>query len=98
MDNNIGSILDWPQQDRRCDRIIDDQRYSVLVGDSSELLDVADISSRVADTFTENRTRLVVDQSFYRIRMIRLRESDGNSLAWQNVSEERVGSSVKLRG
>ncbi len=87
MHNNVGAIFDRPQQDRRGDRVIHDQGHSMTVGHARQTLDVADISCRVAYALAEHRARVVVDQLFDCFRMVRLRESDTDSLAGQKVSE-----------
>ncbi len=97
MHHDVGAVFDRPQQDRRGDRVVDDQRHAVFVGHARQRFDVADISRRIADTFAKDRPRLVVDQLLDILGTIRFREADRDSLAWQNVSEQCVGGAVELR-
>ena len=62
MHHDVGAVLDRPQQDRRRDRVVDDQRHAVPVRDVGERLDVADVAGRIADALAEQRAGLVVDQ------------------------------------
>src|ERR1700678_1899035 len=57
--DNIGSIFDRPQEDGRCDRIVDEQWHPVGMSYLRQLLDVADISGRVANTLAVDRPCLV---------------------------------------
>src|SRR5271154_1566686 len=52
--DNIGPVLDWPQQDRRSHRVVDDQRNSLRVRHTGQSLDIADISRRITHTLTED--------------------------------------------
>ena len=97
MHNNVGAEFDRPQQDRCGDGVVDDQRHAVFVCHPGQLLDVADISRRVANAFTEDGPRFLIDQLLYRLRAIRLGESDSDSLAGQQVGEERMSRPVELR-
>src|SRR5882762_1344513 len=97
MHDNIRAVFDRPQQDGCRDRVVDDQRNTVFVGDAGQPLDIANISSRITDAFAKYSPRLVIDQFFYCVRLIRLCETDGYPLTWQNMSEQCVGGAVELR-
>src|SRR5262249_4190721 len=97
MHHNVCAVGDRPQQDRRGDRIVDDQRNAVAVGYVSERLDITNVSRWITDTFAKYRSRLVIEQLFYRLGLIRLRKADVDSLTPQNVGEQCVRSSGKLR-
>ena len=68
MNDNVRAKFDRPQQDRRSDRIVDDQRHAVPVCHLGQRLNVADISCRIANAFAEHRARLLVDQLLNRLR------------------------------
>ena len=87
MHNDIRAVLDRPQQDRRRDRVINDQWHAMLVGHVRERFDIADIPRRIADTFAIDRPCLVIDQPGNIISLVRLREADIDSLARQDVSK-----------
>src|SRR5579859_1146170 len=97
MHHNIGAVFDRPQQDGSRDGVVDDQRNAVLVGHASQLLDIANVSRRIADTFAENSAGMVVDQLFYIAGPIRFREAYGDSLVWQNMSEQRLSGAIQHR-
>ena len=97
MHNDVGSIFDWPQQDRRGDGVVDDQRHPVFVSHLGQLLDIANVSRRVADTLTEDGARFVIDQLFDCRGIVGLSESNRDSLAGQNMREQRMSGSVELR-
>src|SRR5260370_41533922 len=97
MHDNIRAVFDWSQQNRRCNRIVDDQWDAVFVCHAGQRLDIADIPRWITDAFAKDCPRLVVDQFFYGVGLIRLREANGDSLIWKNVSEQRVGGAIELR-
>ena len=70
MHHDVGAVLDRPQQDRRRDGVVDDQRNAMPVRHLGQRLDVADVAGGVADALAENRLRIVVDQRFDRARLI----------------------------
>ena len=98
VDDDVGAVLDRPQQDGRRDRVVDDQRYAVPCGDRGQRLDVADIAGRIADALAEDRAGVVVDQAARSPRRpIALGEADVDALARQKMGEQRVRRAVELR-
>src|SRR6266478_4026627 len=97
MNHNIRAVFDRSQEDRRGDRIINDQRNAMFMGYPSQSFDIADVSRRIADTFAKDRPRLIINQFFYGAGLIRVSEADGDSLIRQDMSEQRVGSAIELR-
>ena len=95
--HDVRPVLDRPQQDGRCHRVVDDQRNAVPVRDVREGADIADVPRRVPDAFAEDRLRLVVDQPLDGVGLIGFREPDGDALARQEVREQGVGGPVELR-
>src|SRR4030088_1109454 len=96
MYDNIRTIFDRPQQDGRRDRIVDDQRNTVFVGYASQPLNIANVSCRITDAFAKDPSGPLIDQLFYCAGLIRLRETDGDALIRQNMSEQCVGGAVEL--
>ena len=96
MHNYIGSIFDWPQQDRCRDRIVDDQRNTMLVGDSSQFFDVANIPRRIADAFTKNCACFFMSMFYNQLTLVGCSKSNEKSLAGQNMNEQCKRGSVKL--
>ena len=82
MHHDVRAVIDRSQQNGRCDRIVDDQRNAVFVRHASKGLDVANVSSRIADALAKDRPRVVIDQPFDSIRLIRLGKSDSDALTW----------------
>src|SRR5262249_47159963 len=82
MHHDIRAIFDRSQQNRRRHRVVHDQWDAVLVRDTGQRLNVANISRRISNTFAKNRARAIVDQPFYGGGMVRLRKSDIDSLLW----------------
>src|SRR5262249_45322501 len=82
MHHDIRAIFDWSQQNRRRHRVVHDQRDAVLVRDTGQRLNVANISCRIANTLAKDRARAIVNQPCYVAGMISLRESDIDSLLW----------------
>ena len=66
-------------------------------GDRCERLDVANVSRRIANTFTEDRARFLVDELFDCVGLIGFRKAEINALARQNMREQRVRGAVELR-
>ena len=97
MHDDVGAVFDRPQQDRRRDRVVDDQRHAVPVRDVGQRLDVADVAGRIADALAEHRAGLVVDQPLDRGGRVRLGEADVDALPAEDMGEQRVRGAVELR-
>jgi hypothetical protein len=97
MDDDIGAVVDRPQQDRRRHGVVDDERNAVASADRGELFDVADIAGWIADALAENPAAFLVDQRFDRVGLIGGGEANLDALARQDIGEQRVGGAVKLR-
>lgn len=95
--HDIGAIFDRPEQDRRGDRIVDNERNAMPVSDARERFDIANVPGRVADALTEHRLGIAVDQSLNSFRTVGLGKADADPLAWENVRKQRVGCAVELR-
>src|ERR1700722_47495 len=97
MDDDIGAVLERAQQNWRRHRFIDDQWNSMLVGCIRQRFEVANVPGRVSYAFAEERPGIVVDQLLHRGRMIAFGKSNSDAELRQDVREEGVGRSVKLR-
>ena len=97
MHDDIGAVVDRPQQDRRGNGVVDDERNAVPRGDGGQRFDVADIAGRVADAFAKDAAGAVVDELFDGVGLVGFGKAHGDALARQNVAEQRVGRAVKLR-
>ena len=97
VNGDVGAVVERFEQDRRGDRIVDDQRHAVTMRDLGQRFDVADIAGGIADRFGEHRPGVLVDQLFDRVRLVAFGEAAGDALARQHVAEQRVRGAVKLR-
>jgi len=97
MNRDIGAVVERLQQDRRRNRVVDDQRHAMAMRDLRQRLDVADIAGGIADGFRKHRLGVLVDQPFDRVGLVALGETSGDALARQDVAEQRVRGAVELR-
>ena len=97
MQDNIGAILDRPQQDRRGNGVINDQRHAVLVRDLSQAFDIGHVSRRIAHTLAVDRAGIFVDQLLHIFGAIGSRKARRNSALREDVREQRVRGAVELR-
>ena len=97
MNGDIGAVIERLQQDRGRNRVVDDERYAVAMGDLRQRLDIANIAGRIADGLRENRFGVFVDQLLDGIRLVAVGKARRDALTRQDVSEQRVRRSVELR-
>ncbi|MNW58936.1 hypothetical protein D3C74_368260 [compost metagenome] len=79
MDNDVCPKFNRTEQVRTRERIIHNQRDSVLMGDSRHGLDVQHIPLRIADRFSVKRLRLVRDRTAEVLRVIGINKMHLNS-------------------
>jgi hypothetical protein len=82
VNDDVRTVFDWSQQDRRSDRIIDDQGHPLFVGDLCQFFNVTDIARRIADALAENSSRMLIDQPRYIVRLSAMSEFDLDPKAW----------------
>ena len=56
MDDDVGAMLDRPHEIGRRQRIVDDQRNAVLVGDLADRFEVDEFAVRIGEALDEDRT------------------------------------------
>ena len=95
--DDIGAKLDRPEQDRRRDSVVHDQRDTMIMGDRRERLEVAQIARRIPDAFAEHRASIVVDELCDGGWPVVRREFDGDAESRQEMCEEGVSGTVQLR-
>ena len=95
--HDIRAELDGPQQHRRGDGVVDDQRHALRMRDRGQCLDIADIAGGVADGLAEDRDRILVDQLCDIVGLVRGGEARRHAHARQDVGEERVCRAIELR-
>ena len=76
MHDDIGAEIDRLAQVRRCEGVVDDQRYACLAGDLGNRLDVRNDPARICDRLNENAFRLGRDRFLKRGKIIRVRPYD----------------------
>src|SRR5579872_1427825 len=79
MNRDVRSVLEGLQNDRGCDRVVNDKRHAVAMCNLCQRLDVANITCRVADGFCKHRLGVFVDQLFDRVRLVALGKTAGNA-------------------
>src|SRR6266568_7303910 len=82
MHDDVCTVVDWFQQDRRRNRVVDDEGNAMLMGDACEFIDVANVSGWIAHAFAKDCFRSFIDQLLDRIGLIRFRKSNIDPLAW----------------
>src|SRR5271155_4605054 len=69
----------------------------MTMGRFGQRLDVADIAGRITDTFAIDCGRVLVDNCIDRTRMVGFGKSHADAETGKNVSEQRMGRTIKLR-
>jgi hypothetical protein len=96
MHDHVGAIVDRTQQNRRGNRVIDNQWHAMSMRDPCQALDVADIAGRVADAFTEYGPSVVVNQCFDGMGLIAFGKPRFDALLAKHMREQGVGRTVEL--
>ena len=68
MHDDVGAMLDRPHEIGCRQRVVDDQRDAVLVGEIAELLQVDEFAVRIGEALGEDELGLVVDLASRRSR------------------------------
>ena len=97
VDDDIRPVFDRAEQDRRRDRVVDDQGNAGAVGDGGDLLDVADVARRIADALAEDGAGIVVDKRRDGLGLVAFRKADGDPLSRQDMGEQGMGGAIELR-
>jgi hypothetical protein len=97
MHRDVGAVVEGLQQDRRRDRVVDQQRHAMAVRDLRQRLDIADIAGGISDGLGEHRLGVLVDQFFDRVRLVAFGETAGDALPRQYMSKQRIRRAVELR-
>ena len=99
VDDDVGAELERPDEVRRRDGVVDDQRDAVAVRDRGDGLDVEDVALRVADGLAEERLGVVLHQRLPGLRVVRvLDEGDRDAELGQRVVQQVVGAAVQRGG
>ena len=98
MDDDIRAVLDRPAQVRRRHGVVDHQRYSGLVRDLGNCLDVQYVHPRIGDGFAVQRTRFGGDGLAEVFRIVRLDEFGFDPQPAEADIELRVRAAVERAG
>ncbi len=73
VDDDVGAVFDRAHEVGRRQRVVDDQRQAVLVGEIGERLDVDELAARIGEALDEDELGLAVDLASRRSRCRRCR-------------------------
>ena len=97
MNGDIGAVVERLQQDRRGDRVVDDERDTMTMCDLRQRLDIANIAGGIADRLRKHRPGVVVDQPFDGVCLVATSKAGGNTLTRQDMTEQGMRGAVELR-
>ena len=95
--DDVGAVVEGAAQDRRRDRVVDDQRQAVRVRGVRPGAEVDDVHARVADRLGEHQPGLVVDERRELRRVVGVGEAHLDAVLRQRVGEQVVGPAVERR-
>ena len=95
MDHDVRAVFDRAQQIRRCERIIDDERYTVSVCDFGDRSDVDYRRVRIAERFDEKRLRIRLDSLFEIRGVAAFDERRGYAEILERMREQVVRAAVQ---
>ena len=95
VDDDIAAVLERLHQVRRGQRVIQDERYAVLVRDIGHRTNIQRIQARVAHGFREDRFGALVDGGAQVLRVAAVKEADGNADLGQRVVEQVIGAAIQ---
>jgi hypothetical protein len=92
------NFVERPQEVRRRERVVDDQRDLVLARDARDRLDVEHVDLRVSDRLREDRLRVIADRRAERVGFRRVDEGDVDAELRKRVRERAVRAAVERCG
>ena len=99
MRHDVAAKLERSAQDRRRERVIDDERHAVLVRDLRELRNVENRARGIRHRLAENALRVRTERRLNRLRVrIRIDERELNAELLERDREEIERAAVDLRG
>ena len=93
--DDVGAVVERPAQVGRGDRVVDDQRDAVPVGDIGQRRDIGDVAQWIADRLAVDRPRVRVDQLLEGGRVPVVREARADAVLRQRMGEQVVGAAVE---
>ena len=96
MDHNIGPMVDWLPEVGGDGRCINNDGYTSLVGDGSDLLEIEHIELRITDQFEEEGLGTPIDRLAETLEVAAINEAGGDPDFGQGMAEEVVGTTVEI--
>src|SRR5277367_6481799 len=97
MDDHIGAIFEWPEQDWCGDGDVDNQRDAVLVRDSRQAFNVCHITRWISHTLAVDCPSVLVDQLLDVIGVVAGSEARCDSPLRKDMRQESIGGAIELR-
>ena len=99
MGNDIAPEFERTAENRRRERIVDNERNAVFVSDLGELRDVENATGRIGDGLAENAFRVRTERRLNRLRVgIWINEREFDTELLERNGEEVESSAVDLGG
>ena len=95
IDNDIHPVLDWPQENRRHDRVVADRRKMQGMGRVSDLLKIRNIIFRVPDALKKHAAGILVCKFGYLLGLIHIKEPDFDPEILEGRCKERHGPTIE---
>ena len=73
MDDDVGAMLDWPDQIGACHRVVDDERQPMAMGNLGDSGNIDESTARIGQAFDENSPSAVVYLAFDLVQVRRIR-------------------------
>ena len=96
VNDDVDALIEEPRADRRCDRVVDDERNADAVGGLGPSWNVEHVEARVSDRLAEDGLRPLVGCRGDRSRIIGVDPANFDPVLGQRVGEEVVGATVDL--
>ena len=98
MNDDVGPVLDRPQETGRSEGRIDDERQLVFLGNLRQHLDIRHVDGRIAEGLAVDRPGLAVDRRFHLVRLPDIDQADLDAQLGQNGVELDEGAAVQVVG
>ena len=98
MDADVGAVVEGPEQVRGAKGIVDDQRDTIVIGDTRHCLEVDDVDVGVADGLDEHGTGLIVDGPTEVLGIDGIDQRGLNAMLGKGIGEEIEGAAIERLG
>ena len=94
MHNDVRAVLNRANQVGRAERVVDDERQAVEVGDGGNGLDVRNVAVRVAQRLKIDGARVRLDGRLDRCGIVRVHERRRDAVLRQRVCQQVIAAAV----